>query len=71
MTVEERIARLETRQDATEKWLSSIDAKVDHLIALANRGKGAWGMILWIGGSLTGLAAIGAAIAGVFHWGPR
>ena len=63
MTIEERIARLETRADATEKWLESIDAKVDHLIALANRGRGAWGTILWLGGALAGLAAIGATIA--------
>lgn len=70
MTVEERLARLEARVDGQDKWLSSIDTKVDQLIALANRGKGAWGTILWLGGSLGGLAAVAAALAGIFHVRP-
>ena len=58
MTVEERIARLETRQDATEKWLSSIDQKVDQLVAAANMGKGAWWLMLRIGGALVVLGGV-------------
>ena len=58
MTIEERIARLETRADATEKWLSSIDQKVDQLVAAANMGKGAWWLMLRIGGALVVLGGV-------------
>ena len=59
-TPEERLARLEARQDGQDAWLQSIDAKVDQLLAAANMGKGAWKTIMWIGGILTTVVAAGA-----------
>lgn len=63
MTPEERIARLEIRADGQDKWLQSIDAKVDQILETAALGKGAWLAILKIGGVLTAIAAFAAAIA--------
>jgi len=59
MTPEERIAKLETRQEGTDAWLKEIDAKLDQLIAAANMGRGAWWALLKIGGLL--LLLVGAA----------
>ncbi len=61
MTPEERLARLEARADGTDKWLQSIDGKVDELLAAANMGKGAWILLLKLG-------AVVAAIATVIAW---
>ena len=63
MTPEERIARLEQRADGQDKWLESIDAKVDQILETAALGKGAWLAILKIGGILTAIAAFAAAVA--------
>lgn len=67
MTVEERLARLETRADGSDKWLESIDSKVDQLIAVSNMGKGAWFLMLKVGGALTAVVAAGAWIYEKFH----
>jgi len=64
MSVEERLARLETRVDGSEKWLESIDGKVDQLIAVSNMGKGAWFLLLKFGAVV---AAISAAVAWVIE----
>lgn len=61
-TPEERIAALEARQAGTDAWLKDIDAKLDELIAAANMGKGAWWIILRIGGVLV---VVGGAIGWV------
>lgn len=57
MTPEERLARLEARIDGNDKWLASIDAKVDQLVAVSNMGKGAWFLLLKIGGAVAAVAA--------------
>ena len=62
MTPEERLARLEARADETEKWLEKIDAKVDQLLETTALGKGAWIAILKVGGAITGVIALAAAI---------
>lgn len=66
MTVEERIARLETRADLNEKWLASIDKKVDELLALANAGKGAGWMLVKVGATIAAIVGIGAWFADKF-----
>jgi len=57
MSIEERLARLETRADGTDKWLESIDGKVDQLVAMSNMGRGAWLLLLKLGAILTALVA--------------
>lgn len=60
MTVEERLARLETRVDGTDAWLGKIDEKVDRLLTAAAMGKGAWWAILRVGGLIVlALGAVG------------
>jgi hypothetical protein len=59
-TVTREVGALEARVDILEKSLSSIDGKVDQLLAAANMGKGAWFALLKIGGVLVILAG-GAA----------
>jgi hypothetical protein len=61
-TPEERIAALEARMNGTDAWLKDIDAKLDALVAAANMGKGAWWIILRIGGLLV---VVGGAIGWV------
>ena len=67
MTVEERLARLETRADGSEKWLESIDGKVDQLIAVSNMGKGAWFLLLKAGAVVAAVSAAGAWIVEKLH----
>jgi hypothetical protein len=59
-TPEERIAALEARMNGTDAWLKDIDAKLDALVAAANMGKGAWWIILRIGGLLVVLGGAAA-----------
>jgi len=61
-TPEERIAALEARMNGTDAWLKDIDAKLDSLVAAANMGRGAWWIILRIGGVLV---VVGGAIGWV------
>jgi hypothetical protein len=61
MTPEERLVALETKVEGQEKWLKSMDDKLDTLIAAMNMGKGAWYLLLKIG-------AVGVAIAGLVAW---
>lgn len=50
----------EGRLDSLEKWVTSIDGKLDQLIAAANMGRGAWWAFVKLGGLiLMGLAALG------------
>lgn len=59
-TPEERLARLEAKHDSLEAWVKSMDAKLDQLLAASNMGKGAWKVIMWVGGILATLSAAGA-----------
>lgn len=56
----ERVAKLEARVDGQEAWMRDIDAKLDTLIAAANMGRGAWWMLLKMGGLLVVIAGAGA-----------
>lgn len=59
-TPEERIAALEARMNGTDAWLKDMDSKLDSLVAAANMGRGAWWIILRIGGVLV---VLGGALA--------
>lgn len=60
MTPEERIASLEEWKRSTEAWLGGMDKKLDMLIAAANMGKGAWWVVIKIGGlAVMLIAAVG------------
>jgi hypothetical protein len=60
MTPEERIAALEEWKRSTEGWLGGMDRKLDQLIAAANMGKGAWWIVIKIGGLVVlSLGALG------------
>ena len=62
MTPEERdrLTAVETRVETIQIWLKSIDHKLDELVAAANMGRGAWWIIMKIGGLLV---VCGAGIA--------
>lgn len=51
----ERLAILETKMDASERHLQSMDAKLDDLLALRHKGVGAF----WLASALTGTGIIG------------
>ena len=53
--------RLEARQDNTERWLLSIDGKVDQLLALANFGQGSLRTLLKMG-------VVIVTVVGVAEW---
>ena len=52
----ERLAVLEAKVDAMERTIEGMDAKLDELLALRNRGVGAF----WLASALTGTGIIGA-----------
>lgn len=56
----DRLARLEATVAGQQKWLEDIDKKLDELLAAANMGKGAWWILLRVGGVLVVLGG-GAA----------
>ena len=51
----ERLAVLEAKVDAMERTIEGMDAKLDELLALRNRGVGAF----WLASALTGTGIIG------------
>lgn len=63
----DRLVRLEAESEGNRKWLESIDRKVDQLIAVSNMGKGAWILLLKIGGVLAALAGAVAWVLEKFH----
>lgn len=67
MTVEERLARLETTVEGQKEWLGSIDGKVDQLIAVSNMGKGALVLLLKIGGGATLVVSAIVYVLEKFH----
>jgi hypothetical protein len=58
----ERIVRLEANYANMERQIASMDRKLDQLLTAADMGKGAWWLILRIGGVLAVLAGVGATI---------
>jgi hypothetical protein len=54
----ERIVAFEVKVDGQERWLRSIDDKLDTVIAGMNMDKGAWFLLLKVG------AALAAALCG-------
>jgi hypothetical protein len=72
MTPEERdrLARVEERVSAIGGELADISGKLDRLIAAANMGKGAWWVLLRLGGMLVVLGGARGWMSQ--HWGwPR
>ena len=67
LEVRERLARLEVRADTQERWLQSIDGKVDQLVIAASLGKGAWLLILKIGAVITTVIGALAWLFDRFH----
>lgn len=64
MTVEERLARLETKVEGQKDWLESIAGDVKALRDQASMGKGALMLLLKIGGGMT---IVVAAVVWVFE----
>lgn len=62
MTREERdrLVVLETKFSQIEESMAAMDEKLDKLVAAANMGKGAWWLLLKIGGVLTVVGGAGA-----------
>jgi hypothetical protein len=59
----QRIAVLETKLAAFEKTQASMDAKLDELLALRNKGAGAF----WLATSLAGAGAVSIFFQ-IIHW---
>lgn len=69
MTPEERIAVLESQQTDIRNDIAEIKKMLGSLLTSAAMGKGAWWLIMKIGGVLVGLALIWSAIGQNFgHW---
>lgn len=62
-TEAERLAVVETRLSALEKSNESIEAKLDELIAMRNKGIGAF----WLASGLMGTGIVGAVTA-MWNW---
>lgn len=59
----ERIASMETRLAAVERKVDKMDAKLDELLALRNKGAG----VFWLISCLVGIG-IGGSLLQVFTW---
>jgi hypothetical protein len=60
----ERIAALETQNFQQEQRLERMEVKLDQLLTAANMGRGAWWLLLKLGGLL---ALVAAAVAWVWQ----
>lgn len=60
----ERIAIVETKQDAMGEDVREIKAHVAQLTVLANRGRGGLAAIWWAGGCVVALAGLCASVIG-------
>lgn len=60
---EERLALLEYKDELRERTLTAMDTKLDELLALRQKGMGAF----WLASSILGTGIIGA-IALVINW---
>lgn len=60
MTPEERdrLRAVEVKVDGYDDWLRSIDTKLDELRHAAAMGKGAWLLLLKLGGIMVAIAAV-------------
>lgn len=67
-SAEERIAVLEAKVEGQEKWLRSIDEKLDRVIEAMNMGRGAWKAALLVGGAITTVLGAGAWLADKLHF---
>jgi hypothetical protein len=67
VTVEERLARLETEVKGQKDWLESIASDVKALRDQANMGKGALMLLLKIGGGLAAIIGAGVWILEKLH----
>ncbi len=70
--VEEQIRGIREQQRAhyasAQRRFDEIDAKMDELLAVINRGRGAYAASLVVAGVLGGfIIKIGALVAGFFH----
>jgi len=62
-SAEERLALLEYKDELKERTLEAMDQKLDELLALRQKGMGAF----WVASSILGTGIIGA-IALVVQW---
>lgn len=62
MTREERdrLVVLETEVEQMQSQLTSMDGKLDQLVTAANMGRGAWWLLLKIGGIVVAITTAGA-----------
>lgn len=60
----ERVAVLETKDANQDERLERIESKLDQLLTAANMGRGAWWLLLKLGGLL---ALVAAAVAWVWQ----
>lgn len=63
----DRLARVEIEVALLSRALADMNGKLDQLVAAANMGKGAWWLLLRLGGVLVVLA--GAAAWALDHLG--
>ena len=59
----ERIARLETRLESVEITVKAIDTKMDEIIALRNKGIGAF----WLASTIIGTSIV-SFFNVIWHW---
>lgn len=65
-----RITRLEVQLEQLSLQMTANNSKLDQLIAAANMGRGAWGLILRMGTVMVAVAAAVAWVVDRIHW-PR
>ncbi len=63
ITLAERVAALEAKMGILERGQNSMDSKLDDLLALRNKGAGAF----WLATSLAGAGAISIFLQ-ISHW---
>lgn len=59
---------LAVRVGALETQMQTMNTKMDRLLAVFERGSGAWWLLKWLGGLVVGAAAIWAAVGDHIHW---
>lgn len=67
MSVEERIAIIETRLDRMQEDVHNINTNIVELKALANQGRGSLRTFLWLGGLMTALITLLATVVPNFQ----
>ena len=64
----DRLAKLEERVRGLDETMTGMDEKLDQLIAAANMGRGAWWMILRLGGLMVVMGGAVGWAADHFGW---